>query len=91
MKKVFEKHESLFSILLIVVYIVVNSYCMQNFGTTDYRSAIINTVFSVVLVVFMIALKRVSYYGLTKLSNLKGYLYFIPSNSKNLEYIALKL
>lgn len=78
MKKVFEKHESLFSILLIVVYIVVNSYCMQNFGTTDYRSAIINTVFSVVLVVFMIALKRVSYYGLTKLSNLKGYLYFIP-------------
>ena len=78
MKKVFEKHESLFSILLIVVYIVVNSYCMQNFGTTDYRSAIINTVFSVVLVVFIIALKRVSYYGLAKLSNLKGYLYFIP-------------
>ena len=78
MKKIFEKHESLFSILLIVLYVVVNSYCMQNFGTTDYRSAIINTVFSVVLVVFIIALKRVSYYGLTKLSNLKGYLYFIP-------------
>ncbi|MEE1282448.1 MAG: CPBP family intramembrane glutamic endopeptidase [Acutalibacteraceae bacterium] len=78
MKKIFEKHESLFSILLIVVYVVVNSYCMQNFGTTDYRSAIINTVFSVVLVVFIIALKRVSYYGLAKLSNLKGYLYFIP-------------
>lgn len=78
MKKIFEKHESLFSILLIVVYVVVNSYCMKNFGTTDYRSAIINTVFSVVLVVFMIALKRVSYYGLTKVSNLKGYLYFIP-------------
>lgn len=78
MKKIFEKHESLFSILLIVVYVVVNSYCMQNFGTTDYRSAIINTVFSEVLVVFIIALKRVSYYGLTKLSNLKGYLYFIP-------------
>lgn len=78
MKKIFEKHESLFSILLIVLYVVVNSYCMQNFGTTDYRSAIINTVFSVVLVVFIIALKRVSYYGLAKLSNLKGYLYFIP-------------
>ena len=78
MKKIFEKHENLFVILLIVVYVVVNSYCMKNFGTTDYRSAIINTVFSVVLVVFMIALKRVSYYGLTKASNLKGYLYFIP-------------
>ena len=58
MKKIFEKHENLFVILLIVVYVVVNSYCMKNFGTTDYRSAIINTVFSVVLVVFMIALKR---------------------------------
>lgn len=78
MKKIFEKHESLFSVLLIVVYVVVNSYCINNFGIADYRSAIINTVFSVVLVVFMIALKRVSYYGLTKLSNLKGYLYFIP-------------
>ena len=51
---------------------------MQNFGLTDYRSAIINTVFSVVLVVLIISLKRVSYYGLTRVTNLKGYLYFIP-------------
>ena len=78
MKKIFEKHETLNCILLIVLYVVINSYCMQNFGLTDYRSAIINTIFSVALLVLIISLKRVSYYGLVKVTNLKGYLYFIP-------------
>lgn len=78
MKKIFEKHETLFCILLIVAYIVINSYCMQNFGIEDYRSTIINTVFSVLLIVLMISLKRVSYYGLTRVHNLKPYLYFLP-------------
>lgn len=77
-KKLFEKHETFMCIMLIVLYVVVNSYCMQNFGTTDYRSAIINTVFSVVLVILMIGLKRTSYYGLTRVDDLKRYLYFIP-------------
>lgn len=78
MKKIFEKHETLFCILLIVAYVVVNSYCIQNFGTADYRSTIINTTFSIVLIVLMIILKRTSYYGLKKVTNLKKYLYFIP-------------
>ncbi len=78
MKKIFEKHESLFCILLIVFYVVINSYCMQNFGLTDYRTAIINTIFSVAVLALIISLKRVSYYGLTKVTNLKGYLYFLP-------------
>jgi len=78
MKKLFEKHETLFCILLIIMYIVVNSYCLQNFGIIDYRSTIINTIFSVGLIVLMILLKRTSYYGLTKITNSKKYLYFIP-------------
>ena len=78
MKKIFEKHETLFCILLIVVYVVVNSYCIQNFGVEDYRSTIINTVYSITLIVLIIKLKGVSYYGLSKVSNLKKYLYFIP-------------
>jgi len=78
MKKIFEKHETLFCILLIVVYILVNSYCIQNFGIEDYRSTIINTIFSIALIVLTIILKRISYYGLTKVTNLKEYLYFIP-------------
>lgn len=78
MKKIFEKHETLCCMLLIVLYVVVNSYCMQNFGTADYRSAIINTLFSVALLALVISLKRVSYYGLTKVENVKKYLFFSP-------------
>ena len=78
MKKIFEKHETVFCILLIVLYVVTNSYCIQNLGLTNYRSAIVNTAFSVALLILVISLKRVSYYGLTKVSNLRRYLYFIP-------------
>ena len=49
MKKIFEKHETLVSIALIVLYVVINSYCMQNFGLEDYRSTIINTILSLEL------------------------------------------
>ena len=59
MKKLFEKHETLCCILLIVLYVVINSYCMQNFGLEDYRSTIINTVFSVAVLALVISLKRV--------------------------------
>ena len=78
MKKIFEKHETLFCILLIVAYILVNSYSIQNFGIEDYRSVIVNTIFSIALIVLMIILKRISYYGLKKVANFKAYLYFIP-------------
>ena len=78
MTKRFEKHETLFCILLIIIYIIVNSFCIQNFGIEDYRSAIVNTMFSVFLIVLIKILKRTSYYGLTKVTNIKKYLYFIP-------------
>ena len=78
MKKIFEKHETLTCILLIVLYVVINSYCMQNFGVKDYRSTIINSAFSIILIILIILLKRTSYYGLTKVVNSKKYFYFIP-------------
>ena len=78
MRKLFEKYETLMCILLIALYIVINSLCMQNFGVADYRSVLINTAFSLLLVVLMIALKRVSYYGLARVQNARNYLYFIP-------------
>ena len=78
MKKIFEKHETLFCILLIAVYVLVNSYCMENFGLENYRSTIINTIFSIILIILIKLLKRRSYYGLTKVTELKKYLYFIP-------------
>jgi len=78
MKKILERHETLFCILLIVAYILINSYCVNNFGIGDYRSAIINTIFSLSLIVLIRILKRTTYYGLTKVTNIKKYLYFFP-------------
>ena len=78
MKKFFEKHEMFVRISLTVLYIVINSFCLQNFGVADYRSTIINTIFSLGLVALMIAFKRTEYYGLTKVTDAKKYLYFIP-------------
>ena len=78
MKKIFEKYETLFCFLLIILYVVSNSLCVENFGYTSYQSFIVNTVFSVFLIVIMLLLKRTSYYGLAKVKNAKKYLYFIP-------------
>jgi len=78
MEKLFEKHELLFCMILIIVYIIVNSYCIQNFGIEDYRSTIVNTIFSIGLIILIIMIRRTSYYGLTKITNSKKYLYFIP-------------
>lgn len=71
MKELFEKYEMFFCMLLIVIYILVNSYCVQNFGVMDYRSSIINTIISIILILLIVKLKRVSYYGLTKVARKK--------------------
>lgn len=78
MKKLFEKHETLFCILLIVLYIVSNSLCLANFGETDFRSAVVNTVFSICLLGLVIILKRREYYGLKKPANAGRLLFFLP-------------
>ena len=78
MNKIFEKYETFFCILLIVIYIVLNSFCLQNFGVGDYRSVIINTLFSINLIILMVRLNRLDYYGINKIKNIKQYLYFIP-------------
>ena len=78
MKSIFEKHETLFCILLIVAYLVINSFCLQNFCITDIRSVLINTIFSFTLIIIMKMLHKTSYYGLTKVTHYKDYLYFIP-------------
>jgi len=78
MKKFFEKHETLIAILLIIVYIVSNSFCMQNFGMTDYRTMLVNLALSFAIILFIIINKLGEYYGLTKLPKPKPFLYFIP-------------
>lgn len=78
MIKFFEKNETLVCMFLIIVYILSNSYCMQSFGVEDYRTSIVNTIISVCLIILMLILKRVKYYGITKVTNAKKYLYFLP-------------
>ena len=78
MEKVFKKHETLFTIALIILYIATNSYIIQNFGITSYQSVVINTILSIFLIILVMLLKRVKYYGITKPNNFKKYLYFIP-------------
>lgn len=75
MKKVFEKHETLFCILLIVVYILSNSFCMQSFGVT---STIVNSALSALLVLLIVALKRGKYYGFAKVQDPRKFLWFVP-------------
>ncbi len=78
MKKIFERHETLVCILLIVLYVVLNSFCMQNFGTEDYRSTVINTLFSAALIGLIFALGGRRYYGLTRAAEPRKYGYFLP-------------
>ena len=78
MIKFFEKYELLICMLLIIIYIVSNSYCMQNFGIEDYRSTIVNFLISIGLIVLIISLKSAKYYGLTKPVNSRKFLYFLP-------------
>ncbi len=78
MKQIFEKHETLFCILLIIIYITINSFCVQFFGYTSLVGFVVNTIFSLFLIGIILGLKRASYYGLTKTTNIKDYLYFIP-------------
>lgn len=77
-EKFFEKYETLIAIALIVIYIVSNSFCMQNFGQTDFRSALVNGVLSLLIIGFIVKNKLGEYYGLTKFPNSKKFLYFIP-------------
>ena len=78
MKNFFKKHETLISILLIIIYVISNSYCIQNYGWTNYRSTILNFILLLLIMIFIIKNNLTKYYGLTKLPNFKKFLYFIP-------------
>ena len=78
MKKLYKKHELLFCILLIIIYIIVNSICINEFGMTDYRTSIINILLSILIIIFIMKNKLGNYYGLTTFPSPKKYLYFIP-------------
>lgn len=78
MKKIFEKHELPIAIFLIVLYIVVNSACLNTFGEFSYITALTNAILSIAILSFIVSNKLVDYFKLNKFPNPKKFLYFIP-------------
>ena len=78
MKKFFEKNEFLITMMFIFLYVLINSFCINNLGLFNYKTLIINTLFSIILFLIIFLLKKTSYYGIKKVENLKKYIYFLP-------------
>lgn len=78
MKSYFEKNEALITFGLIIIYIISNSICMQNFGVADWKSISVNLILTIVICVFIKKVNLVQYYGLNRFPNMRKYLYFIP-------------
>lgn len=78
MSKKLSKHETIITFSLIIIYLVLNSLCINNFGTTDYRTALCNILLSLIIIIFIIKNKLISYYKLDTFPNPKKFLYFIP-------------
>lgn len=78
MKKSLEKHELKITISMIVIYLVLNTICINNFGDKHYITAICNIILSLSIIIFIIKNKLVSYYKLNSFPKFKPYLYFFP-------------
>ena len=55
------KYETLITILSIVIYVIVNSYCMNNFGMNSYKTVICNLVLLVTILIYVIKNKLCEY------------------------------
>ena len=78
MIKLYERHEDIVCYILIIVYIIINSFCINNFGIDDYRSSIINSLLSLFLIILIIKINKLKYYGICKVTNIKKYMYWLP-------------
>ena len=78
MKKFFEKNEMFISIFMIVVYLVLNSFCLDKFGMYSWQTMLANIILSLIIAIFIFVLKLGDYFNLTRIPNFKKFLYFIP-------------
>lgn len=78
MDKKIEKYETFITFTLIVIYLLSNSFCIQNFGSSSYQSAICNLMLAFIILIFIFKNRLLSYYKLTTIPTLKKFLYFIP-------------
>lgn len=78
MNKFYNNHETLFTILLILIYLISNSLCINNYGLTSYQIVLCNLILSSLIILFTIKNKLSKHYGLTNIKEPKKFLYFIP-------------
>ena len=88
MKKFYEKNETLISLGLIVIYLITNSYCMNNFGLEDIKTLIANIILTVLIVMFVLLNKLGEYNTLSKTKTISvlytiSYTYGSKSNRWN--------
>ena len=77
-KKLYENHETAFCLVLIAVYVIINSVCLQSFDTTDLRCALVNLVFSGILLALILHLRQAVFYGLKCVREPRQYAWFLP-------------
>ena len=68
----------IFFAISMFVYIIVDGYFVGKFGPADYRSMIASILISILLLIMIAFSKRLPYYGLKRVKNVKKYLYFSP-------------
>ena len=73
-----EKHEIIITILSIITYLILNLLCINKFGLTNYKTTIINLILSIIILIYIKKNNQQKYYGLTKITNYKKYLYYFP-------------
>lgn len=78
MKKIFDKNETLFSILVIIIYLVSNSIFLDKFDMFSWQTMTLNICLSLFILLFICIFKLWNYFNLKKIPNPKKFLYFIP-------------
>lgn len=78
MSKFFEKNELFICILLIVIYLISNSLCMQEFEIGSIPTVVVNILLTLFICIFIKFMKLNEYLCLNKVKDSKKYLYFFP-------------
>ena len=73
-----KENDTLISIGLIVIYMFLNSFCINKFSVLSYKTTIINFIFLLCLILFVKKKGLLNYYGFVKVSKYKEFLYYIP-------------
>lgn len=66
------------TIISIIGYVFLNSFCLNKFGSTSYITFICNLVITLILILIISKAKTKEYYGLIKPKEYVRFMYFIP-------------